>query len=98
MEAARARARTGGGRTHEQLKPLGDRSVLPLRGGSYWDNQLRSGVFALSLDEPRANSNVNIGFRAAFLSQPDVSGLRARNQSGETKGICFPADLMVGKK
>ena len=42
--------------------------MLPLRGGSYWDNQARAGVFALNLNEPRANSNADIGFRAAFVN------------------------------
>ena len=72
---------------------MGDRSMLPLRGGSYWDNQARAGVFALNLNEPRANSNADIGFRAAFLSLSDAQGLRAKGQSRETKGACLPADL-----
>ena len=42
--------------------------MLPLRGGSYWDNQARAGVFALALDYPRANSHGSIGFRAAFVN------------------------------
>ena len=46
---------------------------LPLRGGSYWADQLRSGVFALSLDGPRAYSYVNLGFRAAFENLKSAS-------------------------
>ena len=67
--------------------------MLPLRGGSYWDNQARAGVFALNLNEPRANSNADIGFRAAFLSLSDAQGLRAKGQNRETKGTCLPAGL-----
>ena len=67
--------------------------MLPLRGGSYWDNQARAGVFALNLNESRANSNADIGFRAAFLSPPDAQGLRVKGQSRETKGTCLPAGL-----
>ena len=42
--------------------------MLPLRGGSYWDNQARAGVFALNLFEPRAYSYADFGFRAAFVN------------------------------
>ena len=72
--------------------PMGNKSKLPLRGGS-WGNGVGAGVFALNLNDPRANSNWNIGFRAAFLSSPDARGLRATGQSRETKGTCFPAGL-----
>lgn len=48
--------------THEFF---GNRSALPLRGGN-WDNVVRAGVFALYLNDPRVNSNHNVGFRAAL--------------------------------
>lgn len=38
---------------------------MPLRGGNF-NNGASSGVFALNLNNARANSNNNIGFRAAF--------------------------------
>ena len=75
-----------------KMRKTGDKPTLPLRGGN-WDNAARAGVFALNLNNPRANSNGNIGFRAAFLSPPDAQGLRAKGQSRETKGACLPADL-----
>ena len=42
-------------------------------------NASQAGVFALNLNNPRANSSNNIGFRAAFLSGqiPEAHGLRA---------------------
>ncbi len=54
-------------------------SALPLRGGN-WDNASGAGVFALNLNNPRAISNDNVGFRAAFLSGqiPEAQGPRAR--------------------
>ena len=67
MEAASNPARPGREPLH--MSPsLGNGSTLPLRGGSFNGNQTRAGVFALNLNEPRANSNHDIGFRAAFLS------------------------------
>ena len=61
------------------MRPFGGRSSLPLRGGN-WMNTSASGVFALNLNNPRANSSNNIGFRAAFLSSqiPEAHGPRAR--------------------
>ncbi len=40
---------------------------LPLRGG-YWGDGAGAGVFALNLDGPRASSNHDVGFRAAFVN------------------------------
>ena len=80
------------------MSPLGDRPTLPLRGGSFNGNQTRAGVFALNLNEPRANSNHNIGFRAAFLSGqiPEAHGLRARAE--RQKGPVSVPIGEVGKK
>jgi len=36
--------------------------------GGNWNNGANAGVFALNGNNPRSNSNTNIGFRAAFLS------------------------------
>lgn len=40
---------------------------LPLRGGR-WTHQTEAGVFALALNEPRARSGDDFGFRAAFVN------------------------------
>ena len=74
-----------------QVKTSGDRSELPFRGGSYNGNGVGAGVFALNLNNPRSNSNWDVGFRAALLSQPDASDLRVRRQRREIKGVCLPA-------
>ena len=39
--------------------------MLPFRGGN-WNNGAGAGVFALNFNNPRSNSNANIGFRAAL--------------------------------
>ena len=49
------------------MRKTGGEPTLPLRGGD-WANAARAGVFALNLNNPRANSNGNIGFRAAFVN------------------------------
>ena len=36
--------------------------MLPYRGGN-WNNGDDAGLFALNLNNPRSNSNTNIGFR-----------------------------------
>lgn len=41
---------------------------LPLRGGSYYGYESRAGVFALDLNDSRAYSSRNVGFRAAFAN------------------------------
>ncbi len=47
---------------------LGDRLLrLPICGGS-WNNTSNAGVFNVNLNNPRSNSNSNIGFRSALLS------------------------------
>jgi len=52
--------------THENFY-LGYKSTLPFRGGD-WGNTSTAGVFALNMNESRANSNWNVGFRAALPS------------------------------
>ena len=47
------------------IRNYGER--LPLRGGS-WNNGAGAGVFALNLNDARANRSHNVGFRAAFVS------------------------------
>jgi len=41
-------------------------SRLPLRGGSAGGNGSGAGVFALNLNNVRARSNWNVGFRSAL--------------------------------
>ena len=38
---------------------------MPIRGGN-WGNGADAGLAALNLNNPRSNSNANIGFRVAF--------------------------------
>lgn len=58
-----------------------------MRGGN-WNNGAGAGVFALNLNNPRAISNSNVGFRAASPPQPDIQSLRALFQRMGDKGIC----------
>ena len=81
----------------QKVSKLGDKSALPLRGGN-WNNAAGAGVFALNLNNARAISNDNVGFRAALPSQPDTQGPRALPQSRGDKGACFRADIPGGKK
>ena len=69
---------TGLSGDHFWCRNYGER--LPLRGGS-WSYTSGAGVFALNLNDPRAHSTADIGFRAAFLSSPDARGLWATGQS-----------------
>ena len=66
---------------------------LPLRGGS-WNGQSRTGVFALNLNNPRANSGSNIGFRAAFLSGQIHGAQGPRARAERQKG---PVSVPIGK-
>ncbi len=65
--------------------------MLPRRGGN-WNNGVAAGVFALRMNNTRANSDNNIGFRAALLSKPDAADLRVCFQRREDKGACFHAE------
>ena len=47
-----------------------DGERLPVVGGG-WSNGASAGVFALSLDNPRSNSNSLLGFRSAFYRNLD---------------------------
>ena len=75
-------------------KFYGDKSVLPLRGGS-WHNSAGAGVFALNFNESRANSWDNVGFRAASPPQPDARSSRALRQRRGIKGFApLPKDKL----
>ncbi|MBZ4669405.1 MAG: hypothetical protein JG775_2558 [Defluviitaleaceae bacterium] len=62
-----------------------------LRGGNF-TNGGSAGVFALNLNNERTNSNNNVGFRSALLSQSDVVYSWVYFQYGEIKGSCFHAE------
>jgi hypothetical protein len=49
---------------------------LPYRGGN-WNNTTNAGLPALNLNNPRTNSNNNIGFRSALPFDNEVIGVRA---------------------
>lgn len=67
------------------------RQRLPLRGGN-WNNTASAGVFALNLNNPRVNSNHNVGFRSALLSWSEVMYLWVHFQYREIKGAYFHAE------
>ena len=56
--------------------------MVPIRGGN-WNNGLNAGVSAVNLNNPRSNSNTNIGAR------PDSESPRTRQLDGGTKGVAF---------
>ena len=56
--------------------------MVPIRGGN-WNNGSNAGVFNLNLNNPRSNSNTNIGAR------PDSDPPRNRKRYGGTKGDAF---------
>jgi len=69
---------------------------LPLRGGN-WNNGGAAGVFALNLNNTRTNSDNNVGFRSALLSQPDVADSRVCIQRREDKGAYLLAAWQKSK-
>ena len=80
-----------GGLSRQSSKKYWGWAVLPLRGGN-WNDGLASGVFALNLNNPRAATGDNVGFRAALLSSLDVAALRGCIQYREDKGACLHAE------
>lgn len=70
---------------------MGDGSYrLGYRGGN-WNNTSNAGVFNLNGNNPRSNSNSNIGFRSALLLFRDVWWLWLPNQCKEIKGVHLPS-------
>lgn len=55
---------------------------LPIRGGN-WNNGANAGLAALNLNNSRANTNTNIGFRPAFGSSQKAAshGVPSRARS-----------------
>ena len=78
------------GLSQQSNKNIGNRT-LALRGGNF-NNGASAGVFALNMNNTRADAGNNIGFRAALLSQPDAAALRGCFQCREDKGACFHAE------
>jgi len=72
---------------------------VPYRGGN-WNNGSDAGVFYLNLNNPRTNSNSNLGFRAALSLLPDAYNLWVIFQCVRKKGlISLPIALLwAGKK
>jgi hypothetical protein len=62
---------------------------LQLRGG-YFNNGAASGVFALNLNNERAISNNNVGFRVAFSRSQILHTYRVCFQHGGRKRSLFP--------
>lgn len=52
-----------------------------MRGGN-WNNTSNAGVFMLNLNNPRTNTNSNIGFRSAVLL---VRNFKPKGLVGSTK-------------
>jgi RNA-directed DNA polymerase len=71
---------------------------LPFRGGN-WNNTTNAGLPALNLNNPRSNSNSNIGFRAALTLQPEGAAHKcARPVQGKKGFISLPTIILVAKK
>jgi hypothetical protein len=56
----------------------------PLRGGN-WNNGTNAGVFYLNLNNPRSNSNGNIGFRSALPCSQMLYTYRVYSQNTGVK-------------
>ena len=67
---------------------------LPLCGGR-WNNGSNAGVFNVNLNNPRSNSNSNVGFRSALPSWSDVINPRVYIQYRRVKD---PVSVAIAKK
>lgn len=65
-------------------------NMCPISGGN-WDNASNAGMWALNLNNNRANSNNNIGFRSDSVSP------RIGQPNGGTKGGAFRQALLAAK-
>ena len=70
---------------------------LPYRGGN-WNNTSNAGVFALNLLNARSNSNTNIGFRSALVSQVRSRTPTGDGQRTKQKGHISPLRDINGAK
>jgi hypothetical protein len=64
--------------------------LCPISGGN-WNNAANAGVWALNLNNTRADSNNNYGFRA------DSGLLRTRQRDGRSEGDAFPRACTAAK-
>lgn len=64
--------------------------MCPISGGN-WDNASNAGVWTLNLNNNRANSNNNIGFRSDSVLP------RIGQPNGGTKGGAFRQALLAAK-
>jgi hypothetical protein len=70
---------------------------LPFRGGNF-NNTTNAGLPALNLNNPRSNSNNNIGFRAALPPQPEGAPHKCARPAQGDKGVYFPSRFFGGEK
>lgn len=61
--------------------------MLCVISGGNWNNGSNAGVWALNLNNVRANSNNNIGFRADSLPRPNATHV-ARQRGSDRLGLC----------
>nr|DAQ13931.1 MAG TPA: Sulfatase modifying factor [Caudoviricetes sp.] len=64
---------------------------LPLCGGR-WNNGANAGVFNVNLNNPRSNSNSNVGFRSALPSLVRCCKLKGLHPEQKGKGFYFHAE------
>lgn len=69
---------------------------LPIRGSSF-NNASNSGPSALNLNNPRSNSNDNIGFRSALPLYQEALRLRPQGPYKRVKGVIFHSRYTVEK-
>ena len=70
---------------------------MPICGGN-WNNTANAGVFNVNLNNPRSNSNSNIGFRSALLSYARISRFKDLETVREIKGVCFRSGQKCRRK
>ena len=63
------------------------------RGGN-WNNTSNAGVFNLNFNNPRSNSNTNIGGRPALPHAGYVCAVSRDRADAGAKGACFPSGAM----
>ena len=51
---------------------IGNKLLRSLIRGGNWNNGANAGVFYSNLNNPRSNSNGNVGARVAFVKLPTV--------------------------
>lgn len=65
---------------------------MPICGGN-WNNTSNAGVFYVNLNNPRSNSNTNIGFRSALPSYARIGNSKDYRQcEGIKEPVSTPAE------